>query len=132
QRSAGPSDDAIRALGPRQKRTDPSSIPARPAPARPGSPAQFATALSTSTSPNPHPGATTQSPSATLPYRSFLRLKAPPHIWEPETTDESHAYDNFHGIDRLVQPSGIEGLIVSQPARGFASMVQRKGLAMVR
>jgi hypothetical protein len=32
---------------------------------------------------------------------------------------------------RLVHPSGIEGLISAQAVRGFASMVQRKGLAMV-
>jgi hypothetical protein len=25
-----------------------------------------------------------------------------PHIWEPETTDESSPYDNFLGIGRLV------------------------------
>ncbi len=31
----------------------------------------------------------------------------------------------------LVHPSGIEGLISAQAVRGFASMVQRKGLAMV-
>jgi hypothetical protein len=33
--------------------------------------------------------------------------------------------------DALVQPSESEGLILAQPARGFAAMVQRKGLAMV-
>ena len=32
----------------------------------------------------------------------------------------------------LVQPSENEGLILAQPVRGFASMVQRKGFAMVR
>jgi hypothetical protein len=37
------------------------------APARPGSPAPFAIALSISTSPHPHLRATTQSPAATLP-----------------------------------------------------------------
>jgi D-alanine-D-alanine ligase len=31
----------------------------------------------------------------------------------------------------LVHPSGIEGLILAQAVSGFASMVQRKGLAMV-
>src|SRR6266516_3288290 len=31
----------------------------------------------------------------------------------------------------LVHPSGVEGLISAQAVRGFASMVQRKGLAMV-
>ena len=32
----------------------------------------------------------------------------------------------------LVLPSENEGLILAHPVRGFASMVQRKGLAMVR
>lgn len=32
----------------------------------------------------------------------------------------------------LVLPSGNDGLILAQPVSGFASMVQRKGLAMVR
>ena len=35
-------------------------------------------------------------------------------------------------IAYLVQPSGNDGLILAHPARGFASMVQRKGFAMVR
>ena len=47
------------------------------APARPGSPVRFATALSTATSPHPHLRATTQSLAATLPYRPILHLKAP-------------------------------------------------------
>ena len=34
--------------------------------------------------------------------RRQLKPRAP-HIWEFETTDESPAYDNFHGIDRLVR-----------------------------
>ena len=34
--------------------------------------------------------------------------------------------------ERLVLPSGNDGLILAQPVSGFASMVQRKGLAMVR
>ena len=33
---------------------------------------------------------------------------------------------------KLVLPSGNDGLILAQPVSGFASMVQRKGLAMVR
>ena len=34
-------------------------------------------------------------------------------------------------VNALVQPSENEGLISAQAVRGFASMVQRKGLAMV-
>jgi hypothetical protein len=36
------------------------------------------------------------------------------------------------GVGALVLPSGNDGLILAQPMSGFASMVQRKGLAMVR
>jgi tripartite-type tricarboxylate transporter receptor subunit TctC len=35
-------------------------------------------------------------------------------------------------LKELVLPSVNDGLILAQPVRGFASMVQRKGLAMVR
>jgi hypothetical protein len=35
-------------------------------------------------------------------------------------------------LDELVHPSGNDGLILAQPVSSFASMVQRKGLAMVR
>src|SRR5262249_31388951 len=63
QRSAGPSDDAVRACAPLQKTTDPLDTPVS-APARPGLPVPFANALSTSTSPNPHLRATTRSPAA--------------------------------------------------------------------
>src|SRR2546426_7836322 len=60
-------DDGGRALGLPQKTTGLPDTPTESAPARPGSPVRFATALSTSTSPHPHLRATTQSPVATLP-----------------------------------------------------------------
>ena len=103
QHSAGPSDDAIRAPGPLQKTRGPSGIPAKSAPARPGSPVPFATAISTSISPSPH------SPSDNSIARRHAAITINPLLQrphatyrEPETTDESPDYDNFHGIGRLV------------------------------
>ena len=69
-RNAGPSGDAVQVPGPPQKTTGLPDTPTKSAPARPGSLARFATALSTSTAPHPHLQATTQSLTATLPYRS--------------------------------------------------------------
>lgn len=40
--------------------------------------------------------------------------------------------NKFRRLGYLVLPSGNDGLILAQPVSGFASMVQRKGLAMVR
>src|SRR5262249_46123473 len=79
-RNAGRSDDGGRALGLPQKTTGLPDTPTESAPARPGSPVRFATALSTSTSPHPHLRATTQSPAATLPSPSVLRPQCPAHI----------------------------------------------------
>jgi len=42
------------------------------------------------------------------------------------------AFGLFAVTPMLVLPSGNDGLILAQPVSGFASMVQRKGLAMVR
>src|SRR5262249_16120020 len=100
-RNAERSDDGGRALGLPQKTTGLPDTPTESAPARPGSPVRFATALSTSTSPHPHLRATTQSPAATLPKPSVLRPQCP-RTYQPQTPHESLAYDNFHGIDSLV------------------------------
>jgi superfamily I DNA/RNA helicase len=66
-RTAGRSDDAIRAPDLPQKTTGPHDTPAISAPVRPGSPAPFAIARSISISLYPHLRATIQSPAATPP-----------------------------------------------------------------
>ena len=60
------------------------------------------------------------------PFKNLFVLQAPTQPFKISVPNQNLC------AKILVQPSGIEGLIVSQPARGFASMVQRKGLAMVR
>jgi hypothetical protein len=64
-----PFDGAARALGPPRKTTSFPNNPAGFARARPGLQVRFATAPSSSTSPNPFLRATIQSPAATPPYR---------------------------------------------------------------
>ena len=49
------------------------------APVRPGSPARFVTALSTSISPHPHLRVTIQSLATTLPFRSNPSAQSPAH-----------------------------------------------------
>src|ERR1700692_3109127 len=67
RRSVGRSDGATSVPDRPQKTTGLLDRPAIFAPARPGSPARFAIALSISVSLYPHPRAAIQSPAATLP-----------------------------------------------------------------
>src|SRR5262249_22594433 len=50
------------------------------------------------------------------PSPSVLRPQCPRTHREPETTDESLAYDNFHGIDSLVPPRAPASSTVRQCA----------------
>jgi hypothetical protein len=61
-----------------------------------------------------------------------LRRKSSPAIAQTgQRSANSLLFSLLNGIRNLVPPSGIEGLILGQTVSGFASMVQRKGLAMV-
>jgi hypothetical protein len=67
-----------------------------------------------------------------LAIEADSRLRNPSsdrHLSTSELVPESTA-SPMHPT--LVLPSGNEGLILAQPMRGFASIVHRKGLAMVR
>src|SRR5438046_1686646 len=77
RRSAGPSDDAIRAPAPLQKTRGLPDTPAISAPARPDPPVPSATARSLSISPYPHHRAPAQSRAATWPSVQILLSTLP-------------------------------------------------------